>query len=73
MQPFRVSRAIYRKSEAIQPNMDMLKRNGRRNVPEAAKSRLTRLRRKQLLLQLEMKRALPQQNAIPPAPDPLGP
>jgi hypothetical protein len=60
--------------------MDMLKRNGRRNVPsslqptpEAAKSRLTRLRRKQLLLQLAMKRALPQQNAIPPAPDPLGP
>jgi hypothetical protein len=42
-------------------------------TPEAAKSRLARLRRKQLLLQLEMKRALPQQNAIPPAPDPLGP
>lgn len=60
--------------------MDILTRNGRRNVPrslqptpEAAKSRLARLHRRQLMLRLEMKRALLKESVIPPAPDPLGP
>lgn len=60
--------------------MELLKRTRRQNVPrslqptpEAAKSRLARLRRKQLMLRFDMKRTmLAQENAIPPAPDPLG-
>jgi hypothetical protein len=61
--------------------MHILQRNHRQNVPrslqptpEAAKSRLARLRRKQLVLRLDLKRRfLAQQNAIPPARDPMAP
>ncbi|HWM24715.1 MAG TPA: hypothetical protein VNP98_07815 [Chthoniobacterales bacterium] len=62
------------------PGMTTFKKKGRRNVPrsmqptpEAAKSRLARLRRKQLMLRLDRKRAtLTPQNATPP-PGSLGP
>jgi len=56
------------------PEMNVFKKKGRRNVPrslqptpEAAKSRLARLRRKQLMLRLDRKRAtLSSQPATPP-------
>jgi hypothetical protein len=62
------------------PGMNIFKKKGRRNVPrslqptpEAAKSRLARLRRKQLMLRLDRKHAtLGQQTGIRPAPDPPG-
>jgi len=61
------------------PAMNVFKKKGRRNVPrslqptpEAAKSRLARLRRKQLMLRLDRKRAtLTSQNAALPAPGSL--
>ncbi|HEV2842539.1 MAG TPA: hypothetical protein VGW39_14545 [Chthoniobacterales bacterium] len=57
------------------PDMNIFKKKGRRNVPrslqptpEAAKSRLARLRRKQLMLRLDRKRAtLSPQSTTPPA------
>lgn len=63
------------------PAMNVFKKKGRRNVPrslqptpEAAKSRLARLRRKQLMLRLDRKRAtLTLQNTTPPAPGSLDP
>lgn len=63
------------------PAMNVFKKKGRRNVPrslqptpEAAKSRLARLRRKQLMLRLDRQRAtLTPQNATPPAPGSLDP
>jgi hypothetical protein len=62
------------------PDLNVFKKKGRRNVPrslqptpEAAKSRLARLRRKQLMLRLDRKRAtLTPQNATFP-PGSLGP
>jgi hypothetical protein len=62
------------------PGMNVLKK-GRRNIPrslqptpEAAKSRLARLRRKQLMQRRDLRHeTLVQPKAIPPAPDPLGP
>jgi len=63
------------------PGMNIFKKKGRRNVPrslqptpEAAKSRLARLRRKQLMQRRDLRPAmLVPPKAIPPAPDPLGP
>lgn len=60
--------------------MELSKRDGRQRVPglqptaEVAKSRLGQRRRKQLMVRLDLKRAmLARQNSVPPAPDPLGP
>ena len=80
MRPTNGRAAIFKK--AGDPlNMELSKRNGRQTVqgslqptPEAAKSRLAQRRRKQLMVQLDLKRAmLAQQDTVPPAPDPLGP
>lgn len=66
----------------IQPIPGMsLKKKGRRNVPrsmqptpEAAKSRLARLRRKKLMQRRDLRHELlAQPKAIPSAPEPLGP
>ena len=61
--------------------MRILKKKGRRNVPrslqptpEAAKSRLARLKRKQLMQRRDLRDVmLAQSKATPPAPNPLGP
>ena len=63
------------------PGMNIFKKKGRRNVPrslqptpEAAKSRLARLRRKQLMQRRDLRHEmLAQSKATSAAPDPLGP
>jgi hypothetical protein len=63
------------------PGMNVSKKKGRRNIPrslqptpEAAKSRLARLRRKQLMRRRDLKGAtLAPPNATPPAPGSFGP